>query len=94
MNLTQEQQELLQQIVDVYDSGCREPFIFSESHSGRFLTRGGRKPSSVPIQGGRTDLKQLEREGLVTLEAIGQTLNGKPTQDGLELGESSEGLML
>ena len=38
MNLTQEQQELLQQIVDVYDSGCREPFIFSESHSGRFLT--------------------------------------------------------
>ena len=90
MNLTQEQQELLQQIVDVYDSGCREPFIFSESHSGRFLHGAD---ESLPAYRFRVGEPILSNWSGRTWNTGGNRAhsNGKPTQDGPELGRKLRG---
>jgi predicted nucleotide-binding protein len=90
MNLTKEQLELLRRIVEVYDSGCTEPFIFVRPRTGSaVLAYSGY--ANVQVDADISDLRQLERESLVTpiqLLPAGEA-TGKPTAKGIQLVHSS-----
>lgn len=88
MNLTDEQKELLKQIVDVYLGGCRSPFIFNKTMTGTSLKYSGHP--SVPVNADKTDVMRLAAEGYVdcTLTSRGDP-RGKPSAAGIALVERS-----
>jgi hypothetical protein len=82
MDLTDEQLQLLEAIVDVYDSGCRHEFILIHRlSSGSALVYPGREPVSTTA--GDTDFRRLGKEELLDLSVQGGKLRGKPTALGL-----------
>lgn len=84
MNLTEEQKQLLQQIVAVYTGGCHSPFILSETFSGATLIYSGHP--SVPVNAVKTDLMRLAEEGYVDCAPNSQgDPRGKPTAAGIAL---------
>jgi predicted nucleotide-binding protein len=86
-NLTEEQKDLLHQIVGVYTSGCRTPFIFCDatSTSTAGLVYGGPQPN-IEVHADETDFQRLAMEHLldVTRNSDGD-LRGKPTALGINL---------
>jgi hypothetical protein len=81
MNLTREQ-SLLEQIVAVYNAGDTSEFVIQSTHGGDSLLYDG---GPVAISNGDSDFRQLEREGMITLErdSAGR-VSGNPTQLGIE----------
>ncbi len=86
-NLTEEQKDLLQQIVDVYQGGCRSAFIFCEatSTSSPSLLYGGSQPN-IAVDADETDFERLATENLLDLTTnSGGELRGKPTALGVRV---------
>ncbi len=86
-NLTEEQKELLRQIVGAYARGSRAPFIFTgpTSTSGPTLIYGGSQPN-IEVDGDESDLQRLAKEQLLDLTRNSQgLLRGKPTALGINM---------
>ncbi len=89
MILTSQQKDLLFAIVDEHLSGDGAPFSFVESHTGSGLCYPcGR---SIPVSATEVDFRQLAKEGLITFARVSRSLNGKPTQLGIETVASLRG---
>jgi hypothetical protein len=85
-NLTDEQAVLLRQIVDVYRSGCTEPFIFNKLLSGDASLIYSGHPN-VSVDADEVDLDHLRDQGLITLSKAQGNVRGKPTKQGLQVFE-------
>lgn len=86
-NLTEEQNDLLHQIVGVYTSGCHTPFIFCDatSTSAPGLVYGGSQPN-IEVHADETDFQRLAAEQLLDLTRNSQGgLRGKPTALGIKV---------
>jgi hypothetical protein len=70
-NLTDEQEELLRQIVGVYTSGCRSPFLLCRAThtTGPTLLYGGSQPN-IEVDGDEIDFQRLADEQLLDLTGI------------------------
>jgi hypothetical protein len=85
MNLTEQQKELLRNMVDAYTGGCYEPFLFVETPSQEAsLVYPGRP--AVAVAAITSDVLSLRDEGLIDcqLDSSGAP-SGKPSANGIVL---------
>src|SRR5688572_19378091 len=86
MGLTKRQQALLRTMIDVHTNGCEEPFVFSTTHTEPPTLIYPSPVGSVDVEADDTDLRELEREGLITLTLSSRgSIRGKPTSKGIEI---------
>jgi hypothetical protein len=85
MNLTEQQKQLLREMVAIYTGGCYEPFVFMEAPGeGSSLVYPSRP--SIAVDATKRDVLRLRDEGMVDCEINSSGAPyGKPSANGIGL---------